>query len=139
MKVPQLFCGAFALVMSVSACQKQSSQAELKQSASETAGRIKTESVKAGGKIEDLWLATKIRAKFVGDLSRSSFFFEELAARFCGTSLSLRRARWILHNGVDDCGCANQSLLVQRDHFKQRAISCVRGQRDNRRIRRLGI
>jgi hyperosmotically inducible protein len=67
MKVPQLFCGAFALVMSVSACQKQSSQAELKQSASETAGRIKTESVKAGGKIEDLWLATKIRAKFVGD------------------------------------------------------------------------
>jgi osmotically-inducible protein OsmY len=67
MKAPQLFCGAFALVMSVSACQKQPSQAELKQSASETAGRIKTESVKAGEKLEDVWLATKIHAKFVGD------------------------------------------------------------------------
>jgi osmotically-inducible protein OsmY len=67
MKAPQLFCGAFALVMSVSACQKQPSQAELKQTASETAGRIKTESVKAGEKIEDVWLATQIQAKFVGD------------------------------------------------------------------------
>jgi hyperosmotically inducible periplasmic protein len=67
MKAPQLFCGAFALVMSVSACQKQPSQAELKQSANETAGRIKTESVKAGEKLEDVWLATKIHAKFVGD------------------------------------------------------------------------
>jgi osmotically-inducible protein OsmY len=67
MKVPQLFCGAFALVMSVSACQRQTSQAELKQSASETAGRIKTEGVKAGEKLESVWLATQIRAKFVGD------------------------------------------------------------------------
>ena len=67
MKAPQLFCGAFALVMAVSACQKQPSQAELKQSASETAGRIKAESVKAGEKLEDVWLATKIHAKFVGD------------------------------------------------------------------------
>jgi hyperosmotically inducible periplasmic protein len=67
MKVPQLFCGAFVLVMSVSGCQKQNSQAELKQSASETADRIKTGSVKAGEKLEDLWLATKIQAKFVGD------------------------------------------------------------------------
>jgi osmotically-inducible protein OsmY len=67
MRAPQLFCGAFALVMSVSACQKQPSQAELKQSANETAGRIKTESVKAGEKLEDVWLATKIHAKFVGD------------------------------------------------------------------------
>ncbi len=67
MKAPQLFCGAFALVMTVSACQKQTSQAELKQTASETAGRIKTESVKAAEKVEDVWLATKIQAKFVGD------------------------------------------------------------------------
>ena len=67
MKGPQLFCGAFALMMTVSACQRQTSQAELKQSASETAGRIKTESVKAGEKLEDVWLATKINAKFVGD------------------------------------------------------------------------
>ena len=67
MKVPQLFCGAFALVMTVSACQKQTSQAELKQSASETADRIKAESVKAGDKLEDVWLTTKIQAKFVGD------------------------------------------------------------------------
>jgi len=67
MKAPQLFCGAFALVMTVSACQKQTPQAELKQTASETAGRIKTESVKAGEKVEDVWLATQIQAKFVGD------------------------------------------------------------------------
>jgi len=67
MKAPQLFCGAFALVMSVSACQKQPSQAELKQNASEAADRIRTESVKAGEKLEDVWLATKIHAKFVGD------------------------------------------------------------------------
>jgi hyperosmotically inducible periplasmic protein len=67
MKAPQLLCSALALVMSVSACQRQTSQAELKQSASETADRIKSESVKAGGKLEDVWLATKIQAKFVGD------------------------------------------------------------------------
>ena len=67
MKAPQLLCGAFALVMTVSACQRQASQAELKQSASETADRIKTESVKAGEKLEDAWLTTKIHAKFVGD------------------------------------------------------------------------
>jgi osmotically-inducible protein OsmY len=67
MKAPQLLCSAFALVMSVSACQKQNSQAELKQTASETADRIKSGSVKAGEKLEDVWLATKIHAKFVGD------------------------------------------------------------------------
>jgi osmotically-inducible protein OsmY len=67
MKAPQLLCSALALVMSVSACQRQTSQAELKQSASETADRIKSESVKAGGKLEDVWLVTKIQAKFVGD------------------------------------------------------------------------
>ena len=67
MKAPQLFCSAFALVMTVSACQKQTSQAELKQTASETAGRIKEQSVKAGEKLEDMWLTTKIHAKFVGD------------------------------------------------------------------------
>jgi hyperosmotically inducible protein len=67
MKAPQLFCGAFALVMTVSGCQKQPSQAELKQTAAETADRIRTGSVKAGEKLEDVWLATKIHAKFVGD------------------------------------------------------------------------
>src|SRR5258705_5931811 len=67
MKAPQLLCGALALVMSGSACQRQTSQAELKQTASETADRIKSESVKAGEKLEDVWLATKIHAKFVGD------------------------------------------------------------------------
>jgi len=67
MKAPQLLCGSFALVMTVGACQKQPSQAELKQSASETAGRIRTESVKAGEKLEDVWLAMQIHAKFVGD------------------------------------------------------------------------
>ncbi len=67
MKAPQLLCGAFALVMSVSACQRQTSQAPLKQTASETADRIKSESVKAGEKLEDVWLSTKIHAKFVGD------------------------------------------------------------------------
>src|SRR4030095_11146018 len=67
MKAPQLLCGAFALVMSVSACQRQNSQAELKQTAGETADRIKSGSVKAGEKLEDVWLATKIHAQFVGD------------------------------------------------------------------------
>jgi len=67
MKAPQLLCGAFALVMSVSACHRQTSQAELKQTASQTADRIRSESVKAGEKLEDVWLATKIHAKFVGD------------------------------------------------------------------------
>jgi hyperosmotically inducible periplasmic protein len=67
MKAPQLLCGALALVMSVSACKRQTSQAELKQTASQTADRIKSESVKAGEKLEDVWLTTKIRAKFVGD------------------------------------------------------------------------
>jgi hyperosmotically inducible protein len=67
MKVTQLFCGAFALVMTVSGCHKQTSQAELKQTATETAGRIKTESVKAREKLEDVWLVTNIQAKFVGD------------------------------------------------------------------------
>jgi len=67
MKAPQLLCAALALVMSVSACQRQTSEAELKQSASQTADRIKSESVKAGEKLEDVWLATKIHAKFVGD------------------------------------------------------------------------
>ena len=67
MKAPQLFCGALALAMSVSACQNRTSEAELKQKAGETADRIKTESVKAGDKLEDVWLATKIQGKFVGD------------------------------------------------------------------------
>jgi hyperosmotically inducible protein len=67
MKAPQLFCGAVAVTIAVSACQKQPSQAELKQTASETASRIKSESVKAGEKLEDAWLATRIQAKFVGD------------------------------------------------------------------------
>ena len=67
MKAPQLLCGALALVMSVSACQRPTSQAELKQTASQAADRIKSESVKAGEKLEDAWLATKIHAKFVGD------------------------------------------------------------------------
>jgi osmotically-inducible protein OsmY len=67
MKAPQLLYGAFALAMAVSACQKQPSQAELKQTASDTASRIKTESVKAGEKLEDAWVATRIHAKFVGD------------------------------------------------------------------------
>ena len=40
MKAPQLLCAALALVMSVSACQRQTSEAELKQSASQTADRI---------------------------------------------------------------------------------------------------
>jgi osmotically-inducible protein OsmY len=67
MKAPQLLFGALALVMSVSACQRQTSQAELKQTASQAADRIKSESVKAGEKLEDAWLATKIHAKFIGD------------------------------------------------------------------------
>jgi osmotically-inducible protein OsmY len=67
MKAPQLLCAAVAVALSVGACQKPASRAELKPTANETADRIKTESVKAGGKIEDVWIATKIQSKFVGD------------------------------------------------------------------------
>ena len=67
MKAPQFLGGALAMALTVSACQKQTSQAELKQTAGETADRIRTESVKAGEKLEDGWLTTKIQAKFVGD------------------------------------------------------------------------
>jgi osmotically-inducible protein OsmY len=66
MKAPQLFC-VIALATTVGACQNRGSQAELKQSAGETADRIRTEGVKAGEKLGDAWLAAKINAKFVGD------------------------------------------------------------------------
>ena len=66
MKAPQLFC-VIALATSIGACQNRGSQAELKQSAGETADRIRTEGVKAGEKLGDAWLAAKINAKFVGD------------------------------------------------------------------------
>ena len=67
MKIPQLFCGALAIILSVTACQKRTSQAELKQTASETATRIQTQTVKTGEKLADIWLETKIHSKFVGD------------------------------------------------------------------------
>lgn len=67
MKAPQLFCGALAVVMSVSACQKRTSQVELKQSANDAATRVKTGAVRAGSELSDMWLATKIHSKFIGD------------------------------------------------------------------------
>jgi hyperosmotically inducible periplasmic protein len=67
MKAPQLFCGALALAMAVSACQKQTSQPELKQTTNETGSRIKTAATKAGDQLGDMWLATKIQSKFIGD------------------------------------------------------------------------
>jgi len=66
MKAPQLFC-VIALATSIGACQNRGSQAELKQTAADTADRIRTEGVKAGEKLGDAWLAAKINAKFVGD------------------------------------------------------------------------
>ena len=66
MKSPQLLYGAVAVALSVSACQKPASRVELKQTANETADRIKTESVKAGVELENVWIATKIHSKFVG-------------------------------------------------------------------------
>src|SRR5919201_601552 len=67
MKAPQLFCGALALVMSLTACQKQTSQAELKQTINDTATHARAEAVKAGDQLADMWLATKIHSKFIGD------------------------------------------------------------------------
>ena len=67
MKVPQLFCGVFALALAASGCHRQASQADVKQAASDAAAKIKVESAQARDQLADVWLSTKIHSKFVGD------------------------------------------------------------------------
>lgn len=67
MKVPQLFCGVFALALAAGGCHRQASQADVKQTASDAAAKIKVESAQARDQLADVWLSTKIHSKFVGD------------------------------------------------------------------------
>lgn len=66
MKV-RFFCGALALAVLGSGCHRAPSRAEVKQTASDAAVRIKAESVEAKDQLADLWLSTKIHSKFAGD------------------------------------------------------------------------
>ena len=67
MKAPQLFCGALALAVTVTACHKPASQAEVRQTASDAAARVQAESEKARDQLSDVWLSTKVHSKFVAD------------------------------------------------------------------------
>src|SRR5438034_7832597 len=67
MNAPQLFCGAVALAVACSGCQRPASSADAKQAASDAAARVKVEGQKAGDELADVWLTTKIQSKFVGD------------------------------------------------------------------------
>ncbi|HKC55152.1 MAG TPA: BON domain-containing protein, partial [Vicinamibacterales bacterium] len=67
MKAPQLFCGVLALALAAGGCHRQVSQADVKQTASDAAAKIKVESAQARDQLADVWLSTKIHSKFVGD------------------------------------------------------------------------
>ena len=67
MKVPQLFCGVLALAVAAGGCHRPASQAEVKQTASDAAAKIKAEGAEARDQLADVWLSTKIHSKFVGD------------------------------------------------------------------------
>jgi hyperosmotically inducible protein len=67
MKVPQLFCGVLALAVAAGGCHRPASQAEVKQTASDAAAKIKVEGAQARDQLADVWLSTKIHSKFVGD------------------------------------------------------------------------
>jgi hyperosmotically inducible protein len=67
MKVPRLFCGVIALAVLGAGCHRAPSQEQVQQTASEAAAKVKVETAKAKDQLSDLWLATKIHSKFVGD------------------------------------------------------------------------
>jgi len=67
MKAPQLFCGVLALALAAGGCHRQVSQADVKQTASDAAAKIKVESAQARDQLADVWISTKIHSKFVGD------------------------------------------------------------------------
>ena len=67
MKAPQLFCGVLALALAAAGCHRPASRADVKQTASDAAAKIKVESAQARDQLADVWLSTKIHSKFVGD------------------------------------------------------------------------
>jgi hyperosmotically inducible protein len=67
MKAPQLFGGALTLAIALSGCHRPASKAEVQQTASGAAAKVKVESAKAREQLADAWLTTKIQSKFVGD------------------------------------------------------------------------
>jgi osmotically-inducible protein OsmY len=67
MKAPQLFGGALTLAIALSGCHRPASKAEVQQTASDAAAKVKVESAKAREQLTDAWLTTKIQSKFVGD------------------------------------------------------------------------
>ena len=67
MRAPQLFCGVLALALAAAGCHRPASRADVKETASDAAARIKAESAEARDQLADVWLSTKIHSKFVGD------------------------------------------------------------------------
>jgi hyperosmotically inducible protein len=60
MKLLQLFGGGVALVVALTGCQRNASQADLKQGAQRAASQ-------AGAQLADGWLTTKIESKYIAD------------------------------------------------------------------------
>ncbi len=67
MNAPQLFCGVLTLSLVAGGCHRQASEADVKQTASDAAAKIKVESAQARDQLADVWLSTKIHSKFIGD------------------------------------------------------------------------
>ena len=65
MKVFQLFCGAVALVVVTSGCQRSAGDA--KQNANAAAAEIKSRAAVARDRLSDSWITTQIQSKYVGD------------------------------------------------------------------------
>jgi len=66
MRAPQLFCGVLMLALAAG-CHRPASRADVKETASDAAAKIKAESAEARDQLTDVWLSTKIHSKFVGD------------------------------------------------------------------------
>jgi len=71
MKAPQLLCGVVALAAALTGCQRPETRADVNKTVSEVASDVKVETqkaaAKAGDRLADGWLTTKIQSKFVGD------------------------------------------------------------------------
>jgi len=67
MKAPQLLLGVMALAAMLPGCQRAETKADVNKAASEVASNVKAETAKAGDRLVDGWLTTKIQSKFVGD------------------------------------------------------------------------
>ena len=71
MKPLQLFCGAATLLLVLTGCQRNATQADFKQNARQAASDISNQTqqaaTKAGEKLADGWLDAKIESKYIGD------------------------------------------------------------------------